>query len=356
MFGVQRALSITSPAPDARVAGLDEIQVNAYHTSDEIERVRYRLDRGGAWRDLRASGAFTWFGALPGSAKLDTGRHTLEVEATADGGAALVADGDVPRDRRQGAEDRARGGLAAVPRRRGAQRRGRRTRSSPSKLGLAWVHRTPGVILTGSPVVADGVAYVGTRDEDGLDTNAVHAVDLSTGRALWAFHTDASVHGTLAVADGIVYAPTIHGTLHAIDAASARELWKREAERPEPPLRRRAYSYYGPAVDDGKVYWPYQTRHGKASSGLLTALDVKTGAHRLGVADDRRDDVRRHARGRRRHGLRRQRDGRPDRRLRRRHGRAQVDVDGAPRRLAGRGAGGGRRARVHRLQQRRDRA
>ena len=32
MFGVQRALSITSPAPDARVAELDEIQVNAYHT------------------------------------------------------------------------------------------------------------------------------------------------------------------------------------------------------------------------------------------------------------------------------------------------------------------------------------
>jgi len=35
---------------------------------------------------------------------------------------------------------------------------------------------------------------------------------------------------------------------------------------------------YGPAVADGKVYWPYQTRHGKASSGLLTTLDAKTGA------------------------------------------------------------------------------
>ena len=149
---------------------------------------------------------------------------------------------------------------------------------APSKLGLAWVHRTPGVILTGSPVVADGIAYVGTRDEDGLDTNAVHAVDIRSGKPKWEFHTDASVHGSPAVADGIVYAPTIHGTLHAIDAATGRELWKREAERPEPPLQRRAYSYYGPAVADGKVYWPYQTRHGKASSGLLTALDGKTGA------------------------------------------------------------------------------
>jgi hypothetical protein len=40
MYGVQRSLSVTSPAPDARVAALDEIQVNAYHTSDELESVR----------------------------------------------------------------------------------------------------------------------------------------------------------------------------------------------------------------------------------------------------------------------------------------------------------------------------
>jgi outer membrane protein assembly factor BamB len=277
MYGVQRSLSITSPAPDARVAGLDEIQVNAYHTSDEVEAVRYRLDRGGPWRDLRASGAFTWFGALPKAAALDTGRHTIEVEATADGGARwsrtstfrLLA-GRAPKvtpgaDWPQLHGDAAHTGVA-------------RDTLAPEKLGLAWVHRTPGVILTGSPVVEAGVAFVGTRDEDGLDANAVHAVDVATGKAKWAFHTDASVHGSVAVADGIVYAPTIHGTLHAIDAKTGRELWKREAEQPEPPLFRRAYSYYGPAVADGKVYWPYQTRHGKASSGLLTALDARTGA------------------------------------------------------------------------------
>ena len=226
----------------------------------------------------------------------------------------------------------------------------------PSKLGLAWVHRTPGVILTGSPVVADGVAYVGTRDEDGLDTNAVHAVDLKSGRALWKFHTDASVHGTLAVADGIVYAPTIHGTLHAIDAAGGQELWKREAERPgaagAPP--RLLVLRAGGRRRQGLLALPDPPRQGLER--VADRARRQDRRDRLGVADDRRDDVRRHARGRRRHRLRRQRDRRPDRRLRRRHRRAQVDLDGAPRRLAGRGPGGGRRPGVHRLQQRRDRA
>ncbi len=273
MFGVQKSLSITSPAPDARVSAVDEIQVNAYHTSDAVQSVRYRVDRGG-WKPLKSSGAFSWFGK---AGKLDKGRHTIEVEAVADGGLRwsrtekfnVTDQRPVPvepgADWTQLHGDAAHTGVAA-------------DELKPEQLGLAWVHRTPGVILTGSPVVEDGVAFVGTRDEDGLDTNAVHAVEIRTGKAKWAFHTDASVHGSVAVADGIVYAPTIHGTLHAIDAATGKELWKREAERPDPPLNRRAYSYYGPAVADGKVYWPYQTRHGKASSGLLTALDAKTGA------------------------------------------------------------------------------
>src|SRR6201999_2543218 len=82
MFGVQKSLAITSPAPDARVPSLGEIQVNAYHTSDAVKSVRSRVDRGG-WKPLKASGAFTWFGKAP---KLDEGRHTLEVEAVAGGG------------------------------------------------------------------------------------------------------------------------------------------------------------------------------------------------------------------------------------------------------------------------------
>jgi outer membrane protein assembly factor BamB len=279
MYGVERSLTITNPAPGGEVSrwALDEVQVNAYHTSDQVEDVRYRFDGRGPWREMRPSGDFTWFAELWPGAVHRRGSHTLEVEAVADGGARWrrsetfrVTDGPSPRVE-PGADWTQYHGDARHSGRAGDL-------LEPSKLGLAWIRRTPGTILTGSPVVARGVAYVGTRDENGLEDSAVHAVDLKTGRRLWQYHTDSSVQGTPAVADGVVYAPSLRGTLYALDARSGRLLWKREAEYPDPPVRRRAYSYYSPAVADGKVFWAYQTRDGKASQGLLVALDPKTGA------------------------------------------------------------------------------
>jgi outer membrane protein assembly factor BamB len=196
------------------------------------------------------------------------------VEAVADGGgswsksATYRLTDDAPVVAKAGANwtqfhgDAAHGGVAAD--------------AISRDLELAWSYRTPGTILTGSPVIVDGVAYAGTRDENGLTNNAVHAVDLKTGRRLWQAHTEASVHGTPAVADGVVLVPTIHGTLHAFDAETGKQLWKRSPETAE-PNHQRSYSYYSPAVAHGKVFWPHQTRFGKASSGLLAALDVKTG-------------------------------------------------------------------------------
>ena len=72
--------------------------------------------------------------------------------------------------------------------------------------------------------------------------------------------------------------PSLRGTLYAVDARTGKLRWKREPEPNTPPVNQRSYSYYSPAVADGVVYWPYQTRYGKASRGLLAAHDVKTGA------------------------------------------------------------------------------
>jgi outer membrane protein assembly factor BamB len=276
MYGVDRALTVTNPGPDREVSAqaLKEIQVNAYHTADEVRQVRYRIDGSGSWRDLRRSGEFTWYGDYPSSAR-STGTHRLEVEAIAAGGArwkttASYTVTDAPAPAIQAGEnwpqfhgDPSHSGVAAE--------------ELPPDLDLAWSYRTPGAILTGSPVVADGIAYVGTRDENDVKTNAVHAVELTTGKRVWSARTDASVHGTPAVADGLVFVPTLNATLYAFDAKSGALRWKREAEAADPPAIQRKYSYYSPAVADGKVYWPYQTRHGAASRGLLAALDTKTG-------------------------------------------------------------------------------
>jgi outer membrane protein assembly factor BamB len=271
MYGVERSLAITSPAPAAQVSrsGFEEIQVSAYHTADEVWDVRYRVDGRGSWRSLKPSGDFTWHGDATAAAR-GVGRHTIEVVAVGEDGVRWSESStyEVTRARppeiEPGADwaqfhgDREHSGLASDLLR--------------PQLGLAWTHRTGGALLTGSPVIADGVAYVGIRDENDVKLGGVDAVDLETGRKLWHFAVPASVHGTPAVADGIVFVPSLRGSLYAVDARTGKLRWKRD---PEPG---RAYSYYSPAVAQGTVYWPHQTRGGKAGQGLLSAFDTRTGA------------------------------------------------------------------------------
>jgi outer membrane protein assembly factor BamB len=272
MYGVQRSLAIVNPEPGGE--GLDDVQVSAYDTSDEIEDVRYRLDSRGPWRSLKSSGDFTWYGDLRGAGR---GQHDIEVMAVGESGARWT----------ESATFRVTGNRppTITPGEDWAQFHGDARHSgvagdvvSPDDLRFAWSHRSPGVMLTGSPVIADGVVYAGTRDENGEGVSSVRAVDLRTGRLKWEFETESSVHGSPAVLDGTVYVPSLRGTLYAVDARTGRLRWKVEPEPPEPPLNIRSYSYYSPAVAEGKVFWAYQTRHGKASRGLLTALDPDTGA------------------------------------------------------------------------------
>jgi len=276
MYGVERELAIVSPQPGGEVSEREEaeVQVNAYHTSDEVEQVRYRIDGEGPWHALRRSGDFTWHGQLERGQGNRT-EHSIEVEAVDAAGmrwsesAAFSDTPDAAPTPEAGAD--------------WAQFHGDATHSGVAAdvlgrdLLLAWSNRSPGAILTGSPAIVDGVAYVGTRDEDGEREGGVRAVDLQTGRELWSFETPSSVHGSPAVAGGMVYVPTLRGTLYALDARHGDERWKREPEPGQPPVNRRSYSYYSPAVADGKVFWAYQTRSGKASRGLLTALDPETG-------------------------------------------------------------------------------
>lgn len=275
-YGVERSVTITNPAPgtDVPAAAFPGIQVNADDTTDEVRRVRYRLD-GGAWTDLKPTGELTWYGERRGRAP-SVGEHTIDVEVTdASGGtwdietASFTVTDEAPITPAAGADwpqhhgDPGHGGVASD--------------ALDPGLWLAWSHRTPGTFLVGSPVIADGVVYAGTRDENGEGNATVYAVDLATGERLWELEVPSSVHGTPAVADGTVFVPTLRGSLFAVDAATGSVRWQRDPEPSGNEFNQRSYSYYSPAVADGKVYWAYQTRYGKASQGLLVALDTATG-------------------------------------------------------------------------------
>lgn len=273
MYGQDEDLTIVSPAPGSAVPakGFPGVQVNAYDTADQVRSVQMRVD-GGEWTDLHSTGEFTWFRQLPG--RKDPGEHTLEVRAQADGGGTwteragftLTADKAIQveagSDWSQHHGDASHAGVAP------AQEPGRR---------LAWSYRTEGTFLTGSPVVVGNVLYAGTRDENGEGNSRLHAVDVITGKKLWDREVPQSIHGSLAAADGLVFVPTLEAALYAFDGTTGELVWKHAPEAAPAPYNQRAYGYYSPAVADGKVLWPYQTRYGAGSAGVLKALDTRTG-------------------------------------------------------------------------------
>lgn len=276
-YGVEKSLTINLPSPGAEVsaATLDEIQVSAYDTSDEVRSARYRID-GGDWRTLRQSGAFTWFAELTED-RPGPGEHTVDVEATDASGAVwarsatFTVTNEPPVVPEAGTD--------------WAQHHGDQRHSGvspdvvdPADLALAWSHRTGGSFLTGSPVVADGVIYAATRDEDGEGRSTVRAVSFRTGETLWEHRTKISVHGSIAVADGVVYAQDLRSSLYALDADSGRLLWRRAPEGSgDPDVNQRSYGYYGVTAAEGKVFWTHQDRLGSGSRGSISALDPKSG-------------------------------------------------------------------------------
>ena len=276
-YGVERSLTITAPTPGGELLAraLGEVQVNAYDSSDEVRQVRYRLDDRTDWHRMTPSGEFTWFSDWQGGDPA-AGEHTLEIEAVDAAGKRWtesttfrVTDASpvIPRSGADWAQqhgDERHSGAA-------------RDAVDPAKLELAWSHRTPGTFLTGSPVISGGTVYAATRDENGEGKAAVYAVDLASGRRLWEFKTDISVHGPIAVEDGVVYAQSLRSTLYALDAGSGRLLWQRAPEDAPEPNNQRTYAYYGVTVAAGKVFWTHQDRFGIGSQGVIEALEAKTG-------------------------------------------------------------------------------
>ncbi len=122
---------------------------------------------------------------------------------------------------------------------------------------LLWTFKTTSAAwmeLISSPVVADGVAYVGSQD------CRLYAVDVRTGREMWTFKADDWVRSP-AVSRGVVYVGSHDGSLYALRAKSGREKWE---------FRTRAAITSSPAVSDSMVY--VGSEH-----GALYALNVRDG-------------------------------------------------------------------------------
>jgi outer membrane protein assembly factor BamB len=119
--------------------------------------------------------------------------------------------------------------------------------------------------LTSSPIVANGVVYVGSRDGN------VYAVDAKSGQVRWTFKTGDRIRATPAFADDLVYIGSWDGYLYALKADTGALVWKyfagQEVLQPQylvTPIQSTAF------VANGVVYCA-------SRKAILFALDAATG-------------------------------------------------------------------------------
>jgi outer membrane protein assembly factor BamB len=112
--------------------------------------------------------------------------------------------------------------------------------------------------VVNAPAVAGGRVFVTTGGAGGAD---LHAVDAETGNEIWTTEGLGDVHLTAPiVVDGIVYVGSDDGYLHAVDVADGDILWSYDAE---------AEIHSTPAYANGIVYF--------GSDGSVHAIDALSG-------------------------------------------------------------------------------
>ncbi|MGB0766577.1 MAG: PQQ-binding-like beta-propeller repeat protein, partial [Phycisphaeraceae bacterium] len=88
-----------------------------------------------------------------------------------------------------------------------------------SRYEPAWTYKTGGAVLS-SPIIVDGVVYVGSEDKH------LHAIDAKTGEAKWKLPAESLIDASPVYDRGVIYIGTDGGVLHAIDAETGKANWQ----------------------------------------------------------------------------------------------------------------------------------
>lgn len=144
--------------------------------------------------------------------------------------------------------------------------------------GVKWSFKT-GAAVVSSPVIRDGVLYIGSDD------GCLYALDQATGAVKWKAETGGPVRSTPAVAGDAVYVVSYDGCLYAFEAATGARRWKYATAgerrfsakglhgiKPREQVVPDAWDCFlsSPAVVDGRVYFG-------SGDGAVYALDAATG-------------------------------------------------------------------------------
>jgi outer membrane protein assembly factor BamB len=147
-----------------------------------------------------------------------------------------------------------------------------------------WQTRLGGGQTFASPVVADGVAYIGTTG------GVIDAVDTKDGRIAWTFATGSPIFGAAAADGDAVYFASDNGNLYKLDRATGKERWHASIGGgavprilPHPSTGDWDWQAARPLVAEGVVYI------GAADAGFV-AIDAAAGARKWRFAS--RDKIR----------------------------------------------------------------
>ena len=73
--------------------------------------------------------------------------------------------------------------------------------------------------MLSSPVIADGIVYIGSLD------HKLYALNASNGNQIWNYTTGNNIVSTPAVANGIVYVGSLDNNVYALNASNGSQVW-----------------------------------------------------------------------------------------------------------------------------------
>src|SRR5687767_5904783 len=94
----------------------------------------------------------------------------------------------------------------------------------PEKLDVVWKMTVEKGAFEATPVIADGVAYLGDMD------GKVFALSLADGKEVWSRKLESGFIASPAVRGNLVYLGDIDGKFYALDTKSGEPKWTFEAE------------------------------------------------------------------------------------------------------------------------------
>ena len=131
-------------------------------------------------------------------------------------------------------------------------------------LTLAWRAGTGGAIHMAAPVVAEGLVFQSTKNEDALPGNGLAALDAREGTLRWRHSTDAAVKRAPTYCEGRLFLATTTGSVQRLSAATGEQKWSYELGN-----RSQIWVYTTPLAMFGRVYIGANSR--------FVALDQESG-------------------------------------------------------------------------------